>query len=1301
MSKQINNNSKNSANTDDDFEFYHEFSREKVKIIVHIITDELKTNGVNVEYLFLPFRPEQTNEKLLKLLNKLFPLGNEKIITDTKSIKKTISHADSFTLFQVLKYIWCRLPNGEIIGWKSYLEFKAREKYANYPQKAFLEIMPKCLSSSNHASIVYDFLDLIVTIASNSKINKLSARKISKMSAIWAFNNKEFPRNLSDENINLPEFNDNSIQDGFQQWIPASDAMFHLLLAFLKSFLPDDANETDTYNKLPRNLKSLLINNEYPPVLKSTAYTSETILTIPLVTLFTNQFSRKPWELLERCNNLLDFNDHNSFEAREDYALLKSLFNKKHNIEGISRKMSQESRRIMKLIQTKHSTFQAGWGKRSCSPDSSKSLKENIEVSRVDIDDYFIWTWLSSLSNEQTSEKKRLFGRSLIIEFEFDGLKKWVVFQECDINLVPNSESTRGRFEEEASIPNITPVQIIEPETNSNDTNLIQQQRDASSSSGISSNSNNSMYHTVIKKEALNNNNNNNHKNNLHVLEQKISKWNPLSKLRKESSNNTSSSKEAGSGSNSSLEIHEPIKKKEKDSNKTKNKHNNNVNPYVANSLPDNNDNMQNKSQINVGQTYNNNIGDSYNPPLKNEKRSDRVISQYSMLNPEKYQLPNIERDEDGFKIDLPEINDYDEISRLVVDQKLNSNAKPNSNRNSPRKSRSPERNGYQVQESYQTTGQDSRVVNTARPNTMDELSVMVEQMIEIEKTNIEDSIPISISNGEPSGDESYGSIMKFDQYKPSEPKKLESLRSKNSSTSLSSRPSPQPVDTYNITGQTNSSLSVNNPQYVTSGESSESPVSRSPIRNERERSPVEGAIRGSAQQNTSGYSIYSDNSSNQYSGRGYIDGQSQPNSFTSDDYRNHSPERMPRQKSPVRAGRYQDPYVNERQVNYQEIPNLQNNRNQNQMDVNSNNHRETSPVRNGQLNNHVPQVPNDTRKFPSDPRVANQPYNNGESNSSKTYLNERGDIENNKYDEGKGRIDHVQQQGFNQVGQPRVNKGPVQNPPSVPVPQMNGYTGNTVGESPRQTQDTRQAIPNQNYQNQGRTPNVGPQPNNFVPGVNSQIPTQPSRSPQPINNPPRQPNMGNQQSYNPNMMPQADYTQQNFQKQGYQQQGFQQAVPNHHGPPKGYQQPGPKYNVPQQGNYQNGGYQKGSYQQGNYPQSHNVQMKPPNNRHSMNMAGAMPGPQMQLNGSPGFPNKGVSPQMHPSQQGNFNHPSGPVRQNQFQQMHNNPQSANNFDAYNIPSNANGHNKLHSNNINKTQGRKQLYNDIRSGNFGI
>ena len=712
----INHKREKEEEEEEEFEFFHKFDREKIKGVIHLITSDLKERGADVEYIMIPFRPEQTNEKLLKFLNQLFPMGNGQPV-NKKLQQRIISKTEVWTLFQGLKYIWCRLPNSEIIGWKSYLEFKYREADRKFPQKAFLEIMPQCLESSNHASIVYDFFDLIVTLASNSKVNKMSARKISKMCAIWAFNkpskedsiNQSSPHNLDfDSNGSsdiLPKYKkiNNTFQDGLSEWIPASDAMFHLLLAFLKSFVPKDLESA----KLPRALKSILFNNEYPPK-DSTAFTSETILTIPLVTLYTDKFSRKPWQLLEKCNELLDFSDYDAFEAREDYALLKSLFKKKNNVEGISRKMSQESRRLMKAMSTKHSTFQAGWAPRSC-VENVNNLEENIQVKRVDIDDYFIWTWLSSLSYEETSEKKKIFGRSVILEFEFDGFKKWVCFQESDITLDYNSQSQlkdktkqqeyRSRSASPAkskksnkSSPSSTkerkePIAMPKIRDQSRAYDKFQYSNENATRMSSAQTQNTGQYHTTISLDKLNKNG----KDNKSSFD-KISKWNPLHNLRKKSNSSV--------GVSMSSSVYEDR-------------------------VPSRGDYVDNQQPAIV----------SSNPLRDPSTKKNSAGSN-------KYELPPIETDD--FKVDLPDINP--EMIDIPVSNKV-----PYPDYNQPDR-QSPER-----EEPNHT---DKRHTIQSSSDTIEEINEMVENMISneiTEKPSIETDLNDPFKN-----------VTKFDQYKPS-----------------------------------------------------------------------------------------------------------------------------------------------------------------------------------------------------------------------------------------------------------------------------------------------------------------------------------------------------------------------------------------------------------------------------------------------------------------------------------------------------------------------------------------------------
>ncbi|CEP63036.1 Msb1p LALA0_S07e00980g [Lachancea lanzarotensis] len=607
----------------EEFEFHHEFSRSNVKSLIHCVSQELKRNALDIEYLFLPFRPEQSNEKLLKFLNRAFPLGNGVAVEDAK-LDRLARSTDPWTLFQALKYIWCRLPKGQVVTWKAYHVFQEREEADGFSPKSFLDLMPQCLASPDHASIVYDFFDLIVAMASNSKRNKMSARKISKMFAIWAFG-KETEKNSTEgydlNHSRTPKIEGiTSFKEGLEVWLPAADAMFHLLLAFIRSFVPNDLKDAS----IPMTLKTILFNNNYPPK-ASFANGSETPLTVPIVSLKTNKFSKKPWQLIERCNELFDFNDHDAFEAREDYALLKSLFKKKHNIEGISHKMSNESRRLMKEMSTKHSTFQAGWASQKCIQQDpvTKTVKDHLQVKRVDINDYFIWAWLSSLSHEETSEKRKLFGRSIIVEFEFDGFKKWIVFEESDINLelkiLRSLDSLDGFNIAKAPVSHTSPVALSHNATpayekfqkNAADDKPIVSLKDRNHKVLPLPPIGDSRPHLPLKDMSS---------PSVPVAE-KSSLWNPLKTIRK-ISNSTSSSSSTNSTSTGERR---PLPEK-----------------------------------VKVPSTVHSNVPRSRETPTK--RQQSRILSQFSMLNPENYQLPTVEHED--FRVDMPELDGHFEAEQ-------------------------------------------------------------------------------------------------------------------------------------------------------------------------------------------------------------------------------------------------------------------------------------------------------------------------------------------------------------------------------------------------------------------------------------------------------------------------------------------------------------------------------------------------------------------------------------------------------------------------------------------------------------
>lgn len=392
------------------------FERKHLKDIIHTLTSEIKQRGTKIPLLVLPFRSQEIDDEdgLNKLVGALVHNGRPRGIVDIeKAIKST---ENVYTLMSTLKYFWCRLPGNAIIGWKAYTKFVKLEEESNFTKKSFLEFMPNCLSSGAHASIVYDFFDLIVALVINSKKNLMSSRKLCRLMGLWAFNP-----------IRNAPTGEPSFERGLFEWIPSSDAMFHLLLSFLRSMPPGG-----DINKLPSTFQVLLKANEYPPASTSSQLEhSKTQIEVPLITLKSNNPSKNPAELIAKVSKTLKFDDATLFKTREDYLLLKRLF--KDSDGEIINKLSQEGQRILEnlcLSDNGCSTSMTGQEKVS----SSGADFFTAEIHRISIDDYYIWTWLASLGDEETDLKRRTFGKSYIMEVELaEGFKKWVILEEQDV----------------------------------------------------------------------------------------------------------------------------------------------------------------------------------------------------------------------------------------------------------------------------------------------------------------------------------------------------------------------------------------------------------------------------------------------------------------------------------------------------------------------------------------------------------------------------------------------------------------------------------------------------------------------------------------------------------------------------------------------------------------------------------------------------------------------------------------------------------------------------------------------------
>lgn len=437
-----------------------QLTRKNLQGLLHLITADLKARGTKTPHVFLPYRSRVDDSKLNLFLQRIFPNGQLIAVSDEAKTRALLAEFDEFTLTCALKFLWCRLPNNEIIGWDVYQEFKRREQEAGYPKDAFLTIMPKCLSSASHASIVYDFLDLLISLAANSQYNHLNGQKIAKMASIWAFSCAPKSSSAFYDATMIREV---SFLDGLEAWKKRSNGLFHLLLSFLRAMLPD--TEAETLN-LPKTLQSLLISNTYPPPEDFNPVKS--VITIPCVHVRSTRKSADPYELVSKIRHTLRFDKKDSFLSIENYTILKNIFQKESTAEIIST-LTEESRRCLARLtatpEVSNYHIYPGWARLSSGVNPNIPLFSEVSISSVTLQDYYIWTWLSSIASDQSTSMKALFGRSIVVEAGLRGFQKWMIITETTILSDEYVSMFKGSTAAEATAKDLPPPPVVKKET--------------------------------------------------------------------------------------------------------------------------------------------------------------------------------------------------------------------------------------------------------------------------------------------------------------------------------------------------------------------------------------------------------------------------------------------------------------------------------------------------------------------------------------------------------------------------------------------------------------------------------------------------------------------------------------------------------------------------------------------------------------------------------------------------------------------------------------------------------------------
>ncbi|KAH7321274.1 hypothetical protein B0I35DRAFT_210861 [Stachybotrys elegans] len=312
---------------------------EEIHELVHYCTDELKARALSHPFFLLPFRPTSDPSAVRTFVRHFFRDG-QAMRGDV--IAQELRMAEPMVIAGVIKWCWSRLAGG-VVGWDAYDLFKVGEYDSNMARDSFRTFIPISVENGAKQRIIFDFFDLLASIAAHGKLNGFGGFKLSRLAAWWAFEQKD----------TLDGF-----EGGYKAWLSAADATTHLFFAYLRSTAPEQP--VTGIQMLPKSLDTLLRETPYPPPSRH-----ELMSRTNKVVMIVDNVSPTPFALLRRAKH---FQYRDSDRALQEYS----------EFEDPIQALTEECRRVLKAISAANQS-QVSSSKHSTSlPDASWSRFEDI-----------------------------------------------------------------------------------------------------------------------------------------------------------------------------------------------------------------------------------------------------------------------------------------------------------------------------------------------------------------------------------------------------------------------------------------------------------------------------------------------------------------------------------------------------------------------------------------------------------------------------------------------------------------------------------------------------------------------------------------------------------------------------------------------------------------------------------------------------------------------------------------------------------------------------------------------------------
>ncbi|KAK3329723.1 hypothetical protein B0H66DRAFT_35836 [Apodospora peruviana] len=316
---------------------------EEVQELVHLCTKELKDRALDLPFLLLPFRPTSDPSAVRTFVRHFFNSPDGYPTLRGEALAQELRLTEPMVMSGVIKWCWSRLQGG-VVGWDSYELFKVGEQDSNFARDSFKTFIPLSIESPARSEIIFNFFDLLSAIAAHGKMNGFGGRKLSRMAAWWAFEQKD---------------TGNGFEGGYNSWLSAADATSHLFFAYLRSLAPEPVR--GGISLLPMSLQKLLQETEYPPQRPALMQSSTN-----RVSMIVDSVSPTPFALLRRANH---------FQYRDDDRALREWSEYEDPISALT----EECRRVLRAVSAANQSQAVSSSKHSTSlRDASWSRFEDI-----------------------------------------------------------------------------------------------------------------------------------------------------------------------------------------------------------------------------------------------------------------------------------------------------------------------------------------------------------------------------------------------------------------------------------------------------------------------------------------------------------------------------------------------------------------------------------------------------------------------------------------------------------------------------------------------------------------------------------------------------------------------------------------------------------------------------------------------------------------------------------------------------------------------------------------------------------